>query len=152
MTDATSKLGGKDVGTLIVASLFIGIGLITLYDVTSYSDTDSVVFPTFVAYALIFCSVLVIIYSWLRPNLENGFGTGVWWRRLLLVATMLAGCFVMPFTGFLPATAIAFAGGLIAARHEGWDAKSAIVFAVSGVFIMAGFYSLFRFALGVPLP
>lgn len=152
MTDTTSKSGGKDVGTLIVASLFIGMGLITLYDVTSYSDTDSVVFPTFVAYALIFCSVLVIIYSWLRPNRENGFGTGVWWRRLLLVATMLAGCFVMPFTGFLPATAIAFAGGLIAARHEGWDVKSAIVFAVSGVFIMAGFYSLFRFALGVPLP
>ena len=43
-------------------------------------------------------------------------------------------------------------GGLIAARHEGWDTRSAAVFAVSGVFIMAAFYSLFRFALGVPLP
>jgi len=152
MTDTTSKPGGKDIGTLIVASLFIALGLLTLHDVTSYSDTDSIVFPSFVAYALIFCSVLVIIYSWLRPNRDNGFGTGVWWRRLLLVATMLAGCFVMPFTGFLPATAIAFAGGLIAARHEGWDIKSAVVFAVSGVFIMAAFFSLFRFALGVPLP
>lgn len=152
MIDAPSKSAKKDIGTLIVASLFIAIGLITLYDVTTYSDTDSVVFPSFVAYALIFCSVLVIIYSWLRPNLDNGFGDGTWWRRLLLVATMLAGCFSMPFTGFLPATAIAFAGGLIAARHEGWDTRSALVFAASGVFIMAGFYSLFRFALSVPLP
>lgn len=152
MTDTTSKPGGKDIGTLIVASLFIALGLLTLYDVTTYSDTDSKVFPAFVAYALIFCSVLVIVYSWLRPNLENGFGSGVWWRRLLLVAAMLAGCFLMPITGFLPATALAFVGGLIAARHEGWDMRSAAVFALSGVFIMAGFYSLFRFALGVPLP
>jgi len=152
MIDATPSTGKKDVGTLIVASLFIGLGLITLYDVTTYSDSDSVVFPSFVAYALIFCSVLVILYSWLRPNPHNGFGSGDWWRRLLLVATMLGACLVMPLAGFLPATAIAFVGGLIAARHEGWDRKSGFVFALSGVFIMAGFYSLFRFALGVPLP
>ncbi|WP_417417069.1 tripartite tricarboxylate transporter TctB family protein [Hoeflea sp.] len=152
MTESSSRSGRKDIGTLIVASLFIGLGLVTLYDVTTYSDRDSVVFPSFVAYALIFCSVLVIIASWLRPSQHNGFGSGDWWRRLLLVATMLAGCFVMPLIGFLPATAIAFAGGLVAARHEGWDARSAIVFAASGVFIMAGFYALFRFALGVPLP
>ena len=152
MTDAATTSGRKDVGTLAIASLFIGLGLLTLYDVTTYSDSDSVVFPTFVAYALILCSVLVIIYSWLRPNPDNGFGDGTWWRRLLLVVTMLGACLVMPFAGFLPATVIAFAGGLVAARHEGWDARSAIVFAASGVFIMAGFYALFRFALGVPLP
>ena len=152
MIETTAKNGRKDVGTLIIASLFIGLGLITLYDVTTYSDSDSVVFPSFVAYALIFCSVLVIIYSWLKPNPHNGFGSGAWWRRFLLVASMLAACLAMPLTGFLPATAIAFAGGLIAARHEGWDGRSAVIFALSGVFIMAGFYSLFRFALGVPLP
>ena len=152
MIETPSRTGSKDIGTLTVACLFIAMGLVTLYDVTTYSDTDSVVFPTFVAYALIFCSVLVIIASWLRPNLNNGFGSGDWWRRLLLLATMIGCCLVMPLAGFLPATAIAFAGGLIAARHEGWDMKSAIVFAVSGIFIMGAFYSLFRYPLGVPLP
>ena len=152
MTDATSKHEARDIGTLVIACLFIGLGLVTLQDVTTYSDTDSVVFPRFVAYALIVCSVLVILASWLRPTPEAGFGGGVWWRRVLLVASMIVCCLVMPFAGFLPATAIAFAGGLIAARHEGWDTRSAAVFAVSGVFIMAAFYSLFRFALGVPLP
>jgi hypothetical protein len=152
MIDGSAGPARKDIGTLLIASLFIGLGLVTLYDVTTYSDTDSVVFPTFVAYALIFCSVLVILYSWLRPSRDNGFGSGDWWRRLLLVATMLIACLIMPFSGFLPATAVAFVGGLIAARHEGWDARSAIVFAASGIFIMAGFYALFRFALGVPLP
>jgi hypothetical protein len=97
--------------------------------VTGYSDTDSIVFPSFVAYALIFMSVLVIIYSWLKPNSDNGFGKGDWWRRLLLVASMIAACLVMPYAGFLPATAIAFAGSLIAARHEGWDMRSGLVFA-----------------------
>jgi hypothetical protein len=52
------------------------LALITLNDVTGYSDTDSIVFPSFVAYALIFMSVLVIIYSWLKPNPDNGFGRG----------------------------------------------------------------------------
>ncbi|MBV6651960.1 MAG: tripartite tricarboxylate transporter TctB family protein [Hoeflea sp.] len=150
--ELSSRTGRKVIGTLIVASVFICLGLITLYDVTTYSDTDSVVFPTFVAYALIFCSVLVIIASWLRPSQSNGFGSGDWWRRLLLVATMLVACLIMPLSGFLPATAIAFAGGLFAARHEGWDTRSAVVFAASGIAIMAGFYALFRFALGVPLP
>lgn len=152
MTDAPSKPGARDIGTLIIACILIGLGLVTLHDVTTYSDTDSVVFPRFVAYALIACSALVILASWLRPAREAGFGGGVWWRRLLLVASMIVCCLVMPVAGFLPATAIAFAGGLIAARHEGWDMRSAAVFAVSGVFIMAAFYSLFRFALGVPLP
>lgn len=152
MTDSASKSGSKDVGTLIIASLLIGLGLVTLYDVTTYSDTDSVVFPRTVAYALIVCSAMVLVYSWLKPNLENGFGGGDWWRRLLLVASMIGCCLFMPVTGFLPATAIAFAGGLIAARHEGWDVRSAVVFAVSGMFIMGAFYALFRYPLGVPLP
>jgi hypothetical protein len=111
MIDGSAGPARKDIGTLLIASLFIGLGLVTLYDVTTYSDTDSVVFPTFVAYALIFCSVLVILYSWLRPSRDNGFGSGDWWRRLLLVATMLIACLIMPFSGFLPATAVAFVGG-----------------------------------------
>lgn len=153
MTDATtSRPGQKDIGTLIIACVFIGLGLITLYDVTTYSDSDSIVFPRFVAYALIACSVLVLIVSWLKPSPKNGFGDGVWWRRLLLVASMIVCCLVMPVAGFLPATAIAFVGGLLAARHEGWDIRSAVVFGVSGLFIMAAFYALFRFPLGVPLP
>ena len=152
MTDTSSKPAPKDIGTLIIASLFIGLGLVTLHDVSTYSDTDSVVFPTSVAYALIATSALVIIVSWLRPNPDNGFGGGDWWRRILLVASMIGCCLVMPLAGFLPATAIAFAGGLIAARHEGWDTRSAVVFALSGIFIMGAFYALFRYPLGVPLP
>tara|TARA_R110002020_G_scaffold145996_4_gene320426 strand:- start:6586 stop:7044 length:459 start_codon:yes stop_codon:yes gene_type:complete len=152
MTDTASKSAPKDIGTLLISCLFIGLGLVALYDVTTYSDTDSVVFPTTVAYALIGTSAMVLIVSWLRPNPDNGFGGGDWWRRILLVASMIVCCLVMPLAGFLPATAIAFAGGLIAARHEGWDAKSAVVFALSGIFIMGAFYALFRFPLGVPLP
>jgi hypothetical protein len=152
MTESSLNPGKKDIGTLLIAGLFVALGLITLEDVTGYSDTDSIVFPSFVAYALIFMSVLVIIYSWLKPSSDNGFGKGDWWRRLLLVASMIAACLIMPYAGFLPATAIAFAGSLIAARHEGWNVRSGVVFAGSGAVIMAGFYALFRFALSVPLP
>jgi hypothetical protein len=156
MIDGSAGPARKDIGTLLIASLFIGLGLVTLYDVTTYSDTDSVVFPTFVAYALIFCSVLVILYSWLRPSPDNGFGSGNWWRRLLLVATMHDRCLSGDAlcSGFLTGNSrLPFAGSLIAARHEGWDMPVAgLCSQPPASVIMAGFYALFRFALGVPLP
>jgi hypothetical protein len=78
---------------------------------------------------------------------------GDWWRRLLLVASMIAACLVMPYAGFLPATAIAFAGSLIAARHEGWDMQKA---GLCSPAVRRGHHGrilrLFRFALSVPLP
>jgi hypothetical protein len=47
MTDAARpRPGKKDIGTLIIAGLFVATGLITLNDVTGYSDTDSIVFPS----------------------------------------------------------------------------------------------------------
>jgi hypothetical protein len=66
---------------LLIASLFIGLGLVTLYDVTTYSDTDSVVFPDLCCLCADLLSVLVILYSWLRPSRDNGFGSGDWWRQ-----------------------------------------------------------------------
>jgi len=58
----------------------------------------------------------------------------------------------MPLTGFLPAAAIAFFGALIAAMHKRWSVRLVLVYGVSGMVLMGGFYALFRYGLNMPLP
>ena len=152
MSERRDHGGGKDWGTLIVSGLFVLAGAVTLYDTTHYVDIDSVVFPRSVAIGLIVISLVSIVWTMVRPVREPDQPAGVWWRRILLVVTMLAACMAMPYAGFVPAAAIAFVGGLIAAMHDRWTVRTAIVFALSGAVVIAGFYVLFRYALHVPLP
>lgn len=150
MTDASKPQG--HIGSLLVSAFFVLAGFVTLYDTTGYSDRDSQVFPQTVAIILIVTAAISFITQFLKPSGQGGFGAGVWWRRVLLIVTMFAACFVMPMVGFLPAGAIAFAGGLIAAMHDKWTASTLFRYWGAGVVIMVAFYSLFKFLLHVPLP
>ncbi len=150
-TSHISKSQGH-IGSLIVSALFVIVGFVTLYDTTSYTDKDSQVFPQTVAVVLIVTAAISFITRFLKPSDEGGFGRGIWWRRLLLVGTMFLTCFVMPLIGFLPAGIIAFAGGLIAAMHDRWSTKTAVLYWVCGAVIMITFYALFKFVFHVPLP
>lgn len=143
---------GSNVGSLIVSIFFILAGFLTLYDTQSYSDVDSSVFPQAAAILLIICATVSTIQNLIRPLSDEGFGRGSWWRRLLLVTTMLLTCFAMSYIGFLLAAVIAFIGGMIAAMHDKWSMKKAIIYLGSGALIMVVFYMLFRYALHVPLP
>ncbi len=150
----SKKFGSEQgsIGSFIVSALFIMVGIVTLYDTMSYSDLDSKVFPRAAAIVLILCSSISLIFGLLKPTAEEGFGQGSWWRRLLLVLTMLISCFAMPHLGFLGASAIAFIGGLIAAMHDQWTSKKLLLYWGSGALIMIAFYVLFKMVLQVPLP
>ena len=143
---------GSNVGSLIVSVFFVLAGFLTLYDTMSYSDVDSSVFPQAAAVLLIVCATISTIQNFLRPQADEGFGRGSWWRRLLLVIAMLLTCFAMPYIGFLLAGLIAFVGSMIAAMHDKWSGKTAVIYMGSGALIMVAFYVLFRYALHVPLP
>jgi hypothetical protein len=143
---------GGNVGSTIVSVFFILAGFLTLYDTQSYSDADSSVFPQAAAILLIICATVSTIQNLIRPVTDEGFGRGSWWRRILLVTTMLLTCAAMTYIGFLLASAIAFIGGMIAAMHDRWSIKKSIIYLASGALIMVVFYLLFRYALYVPLP
>lgn len=143
---------GSTIGSLLVAALFVGLGIITLYDSVSYSDVDSMVFPRAAAILLIVASITSIVLTMLKPTADEGFGTGSWWRRILLVSSMLAACALMPRFGFVTASAVAFVGALIAAMHDHWRLANAAIYTLSGAVVVGGFYALFRFVLSVPLP
>ncbi len=142
----------RDRGSLLITFFFILAGFVTLYDTMGYSDRDSQVFPQAVAIFMIVAATASLVVQFIRPRHEEGFGDGSWWRRILLVAAMLATCIAMPVTGFLPAAAITFGGGLIAAMYDEWTAKNAVTYILAGAVLMATFYALFKFVLHVPLP
>ena len=152
MSELTQAHAKRSIGSVIVAGFFVLAGIVTLYDTTSYSDVDSMVFPRAAAVALVICSLLSLVFGMLKPLHEPGFGRGTWWRRVLLVASMLLACFVMPLIGFLPAGILAFAGCMLASMHQRWSILISALYFASGLLIMIGFYSLFRYALHVPLP
>ena len=145
--------GGSRVGTALVSALFVVAGIVTLVDAAGYSDLDSKVFPRAAAILLIACATLSLAGALVgRRDPDEGFGDGSWWRRALLVGSMLASAALMPLVGFLPASALAFAGGLVAAMHERWSARVALLYAGSGAVVIGAFHALFRHALNVPLP
>jgi len=151
MVNPNKKSQGS-IGSLIISAFFIMAGIVTLFDTMSYSDIDSKVFPRAAAIVLIICASASLIFGLIKPTAEEGFGHGSWWRRILLVITMLITCLAMPYLGFLAASAIAFAGGLIAAMHDQWTKKKLLLYWGSGALIMIAFYVLFKMVLQVPLP
>lgn len=146
-----NKVSGQT-GSTIVAAFFLAAGILVLFDTTGYSDRDSRVFPQTVAILMIVFSIVSLALSIVRPTAEEGFGVGTWWRRVLLVVAMLVACLLMPYVGFLPAGALAFAASLVAANHGSWDMRTALIYGGSGMLIVTGFYVLFRYVLLVPLP
>nr|WP_325248174.1 tripartite tricarboxylate transporter TctB family protein [Amylibacter sp.] len=140
------------IGSLIVSAVFMLAGAFALYDAASYTDRDSQVFPQTVAVILIITAGISFITRLLKPSDRGGIGQGSWWRRILLVLSMLIACLLMPKIGFLPAGVIAFAGGLIAAMHDKWTLRTVLLYWGSGAVVMICFFSLFKYVLNVPLP
>ena len=151
MNRSAAKSEGQ-LGSLIISAMFVLLGVVTLYDTLSYTDRDSKVFPQTVAIILIVCATVSFVIRFIKPSDEGGFGQGIWWRRVLLISTMVLTCLVMPIVGFLPAGVIAFAGGLIAAMHDRWSLSNVLLYWGSGGIVMVMFYTLFKFVLNVPLP
>lgn len=152
MTDSSKVRSEGQTGSLIISALFVFAGIVTLYDTTGYTDRDSQVFPQAVAIILIITAALSFVMRFLNPTEDDGFGRGVWWRRIILIATMLLTCFAMPYIGFLAAGVIAFGGGLIAAMHDKWSKKTMFLYSGSGVIILVSFFAVFKYVLLVPLP
>ena len=139
-------------GSLLISAFFILAGIVTFWDTLRYTDVDSQVFPQTVAIVLVICATLALIMTLLKGDESEGFGEGVWWRRALLVVSLLIACAAMPYLGFLLSGILSFIGGLVAAMHDKWSLKTAVIYSLSGLLIMGAFYTLFRYVLLVPLP
>ena len=141
------------VGGVAAAALMVLFGCFVLWDTLSYVDADSSVFPRACAITLIVTSLAYIVV-WLLGygEADAAPAPGNLWRRVILVAIMLAGTLAMPLIGFLPAAVPVFGSLLLVAMHDEWTPFRIMVYPLIGLAIVLGFFYLFHDLLQVPLP
>lgn len=154
-----SKRGNSDIAGTITAVVFILLACLALWDTTTMTDSDSYVFPRAIAAAMIVFCILLIAYNLMR---EVGDDAGIQAdtassanstpRRVGLVAAMLLSSLAMPWSGFLLSGVFAFGAIMLLAMYDPWTPRRRILFPLSALAVVLGFYTLFSKVLLVPLP
>lgn len=143
----------RDIKTIVVGVLFIILGAVVINDTTTYVDADSYVFPRTVAITLIVLSLVLVILNVVRPSRPEGAPEpGSTPRRIGLVLAMLVAGALMPYLGFFVSGLAAFVAIMALAMFDPWTRRRIVVFGLTSVGIVAGFYGLFAGLLQVPLP
>ncbi len=143
----------RDMKTIGVAVLFIILGVVVIYDTTTYVDVDSYVFPRTIAITLIVLSLALVIVKAVRPGAAaEAPEPGSTPRRVGLVLAMVAASAAMPYLGFFLSGLAAFVAIMALAMFDPWTRRRLALFSVTCVGIVAGFYGLFAGLLQVPLP
>ncbi len=147
--------GGRDIGGMVTAALFILLAVVALWDTTTMADADSYVFPRTVAIAMIVFSLMLIAWNLVRPasgSGEPGLPGASTPRRVGLVAAMLVSTALMPWVGFLVSAFVAFVSIMLIAMYDPWTPYRKLVYPLVCVAFVVGFYFLFAKLLLVPLP
>jgi putative tricarboxylic transport membrane protein len=144
--------GDIDWGSAVISVVLICLASLAINDARGYTDIDSVVFPVAVSTALIIFSLAVLARSLLGYGSGKEADVGSFPRRAILVVSMLACALLLESLGFIVCSIALFVILTFVGMHERWTARTAILYAITGLVIVVGFTWLFRSVLGVPLP
>ncbi|PIE64788.1 MAG: hypothetical protein CSA26_06255 [Desulfobacterales bacterium] len=154
-TENREKSSRKDVGGLIIASLFILIAVVMLWDTTNMMDSDSYVFPRAVAIVMIALNIL-LIFRMLTKRItaeekkEAPDASSV--RRVALIIGMLFSCVLMSYLGFFVSAIITFLLLIRVSMYDEWTVTRKLLYPAVALALVTGFYLLFSEILLVPLP
>jgi hypothetical protein len=153
-TDSDAKQRPRDVPGMLMAVVFIFVAAFALWDTTNMADSDSYVFPSAVAIAMIVFSIALIVWNLIYPSGSNGetMPGASTPRRVALVAAMLISTALMPYLGFLISGVAAFEAIMLIAMYDPWTRYRKIVYPLVCVGVVVGFYTMFAKVLLVPLP
>ena len=153
-TDSDATQRPRAVPGMLMAVVFIFVAAFALWDTTNMADSDSYVFPSAVAIAMIVFSIALIVWNLIYPSGSNGetMPGASTPRRVALVAAMLISTALMPYLGFLISGVAAFAAIMLIAMYDPWTRYRKIVYPLVCVGVVVGFYTMFAKVLLVPLP
>jgi hypothetical protein len=141
----------RDVRGIAGAAVAIAVGALAWYHAKEFSAMGAV-FPRTVAAAMMIFAIVYIAVSILRPSAPATPPKGSTWRRVALVAVLVAWSVLLERVGFLATSIACFAAILVIANYDRWTPRSAATYAVAGAAVVGGLYAIFRFVLQVPLP
>jgi len=110
------------------------------------------VFPRTVAAAMILLALVYIAVAILRPAAPAAPKPGSTWRRIALVVVLAAWSALLERVGFLSTSVVCYALILVITNYDRWTPRRAVGYAAAGALVLGGLYTVFRFALQVPLP
>lgn len=144
----------KDVKGIVAPTGFILLGVIAWIGTNSMADPDSYVFPRAVIIVMIACGILKIVTNLVRGDaaVEDPSAGGSDLRRVCLVAIMLGGAFLMPWIGFPVVGFLIFGALTFVAMFDAWTRQTAVIYTISALAVVGGFYFLFAELLYVPFP
>lgn len=131
--------------------LAIAGGMLAWYFAGDFTPMGSV-FPRTIAVVMIATAVVYIAVSFLRPMRQPAQAVGSVWRRVALVAVMVAWSTLLEKVGFLSTSVACFAAILVIANYDRWTPRMAAIYAFASALVVGGLYAIFRFVLQVPLP
>ena len=140
-----------DIGPVIGCIVLIVVGLAAIYWSNDFS-TLGAVFPRVVAGMMVLLSCLYLVMAWTRPMPRRTHEPGSGMRRFGVMAAMLAWAFLLAPLGYLLSGVLAFAALLVISHFGRWTLRLVILYGLSGLVVLGSLYSIFKFALQVPLP
>ncbi len=146
------SLSSERVKSLLGAVLFAALGFWVVHEAGAFSRRGAML-PLVVGYGMIALSAVLALTAWLRPGPEAEAQGGSITRRWLFVAVLATWVALIPWLGFLLASALGFmVVSLIVPRETPWTPRVVVGHVVAAILATLAVYLVFAVYLGVPLP
>jgi hypothetical protein len=143
----------RDIRGTLGALGFIVIGAICWWDIAGTASPQAVIFPHVIIGLMVAFSALLIVRNLLGyAAAEARPPAGSTPRRLGLLVAMIFATLAMPYIGFVIAGLISYLAIMAVAMYERWSRARRLLYPLSGVVVVFGFYFIFQNVFQVPLP
>ncbi|MCQ8781202.1 tripartite tricarboxylate transporter permease [Mangrovibrevibacter kandeliae] len=158
--DAAPEAGRyRDPASLVMAALFIVLGVFAYLETAGMTAMGSV-FPTTISAALIVLSLVLVAMHLRRPGRPSPVAgaalaparEAVGWRRIAAALAMAVWILAIPVTGFATAGLLGFILMIAAASWDRPQAQTLLGYAIATLVLVAGFYLLMAKVLLLRMP
>ncbi|MCW4113979.1 tripartite tricarboxylate transporter permease [Aurantimonas sp. MSK8Z-1] len=158
--DAAPEVGRyRDPASLVMAALFIVLGVFAYLETAEMTAMGSV-FPTTISAALIVLSLVLVAMHLRRPGRPRPVAgaalaparEAVGWRRIAAALAMAVWILAIPVTGFATAGLLGFILMIAAASWDRPQAQTLLGYAIATLVLVAGFYLLMAKVLLLRMP
>lgn len=141
----------RDLPGIAGSAVFIVVGILAIWGSRDFTPLGSV-FPRTMAAVMIVFATAYIVMALLRHAKPAAAQPGSAPRRLALVVVLIAWAFLLEPVGFLTTSVCAYCALLAIANYDRWTPRVVVTYGAVGALVLGGLYSIFFFALEVPLP
>ncbi|WP_157958149.1 tripartite tricarboxylate transporter TctB family protein [Salinicola sp. CR57] len=151
-----SRFEGRSSSGSSGVSIALGLATVVLAAGALWFARDmsmlAAIFPRTISVLLLIFGCGLVVQAMRGRERVSPQAPGHWGRQLALVVIVLAWSLALKWLGFLGSSVLACMLLMGIAHFHAWSARRVVVYLVTLLLIIAGFYGLFAGLLNVPLP